>query len=112
MAINLQSRSAAPTIMRFSSRTTMIKRAELFLKQLVFLIDASSLVMAYVVTYYLRQRLGTDPTLFTEIDSTVFAALKSFNNYVWLLFIIIPLWTAMLHIMGAYRELRVKSYLE
>ncbi len=90
----------------------MIKGAELFLKQLVFLMDATALVMAYIVTYFFRQQLGTDIPFYPGTPPVVFEQLKSFDSYAWLLFIIIPLWTAMLHILGAYRELRVKSYLE
>lgn len=89
----------------------MIKRAEIFLKQLVLLIDATVLVLAFLGAYAFRQSVH----VFYRLDSIpgreVFAPLKSLDTYLWLLLVILPLWLGTLHLMGAYRELRVKSYL-
>jgi exopolysaccharide biosynthesis polyprenyl glycosylphosphotransferase len=87
----------------------MIKRSERFLKQLVGLIDAAAIVLAFLSTYALRQHLH----LFYRLDlfpgEEVLEALHPLSDYVWLLAITLPLWIGMLQLMGAYHELRNKS---
>lgn len=88
----------------------MIKRPEAFLKQLVLLIDAAAIVVAFLCTYYLRHSIHTFYRFNLIPGSQILAPLRSIESYLWLLLFILPLWIGMLHMMGAYRELRVKAY--
>ncbi len=78
----------------------MIKRSQIFLKQLVLLVDGVAVSAAFISTYFLRQ----------QIHYQHVPALKSFHSYLWLLWIVVPIWVGTLHFMGAYRELRVKNF--
>lgn len=80
----------------------MVREAQIFLKQFVRLLDGAVIVFAFLWTYTLRQNMGhrLDPLL----------DLKGLGSYLWLLLIILPVWLCILHAMGAYRELRVKSF--
>ena len=77
----------------------MIERSETFLKQLVFLIDLAVLVLAFLGTYIFRQSVS----MFYHVDvfpgSDVLGPLKSLESYLWLLLVILPLWTGMLYAM-------------
>jgi len=88
----------------------MIKRTELFLKQLVLLLDAAMLVIAFLGTYSLRQNLHTFYRLDLIPGWQVLGELKPLDSYLWLLLIILPLWLGLLYVLGAYRQLRMKSY--
>jgi exopolysaccharide biosynthesis polyprenyl glycosylphosphotransferase len=77
----------------------MIKRVQLFLKQLVLLVDAGAILIAFFAAYSLRQ------------DAPL-GILKGLDSYLWLLLIILPLNLGILHFLGAYRELRVKSFFQ
>lgn len=88
----------------------MIKRTQTFLKQLVLLIDGAAIVATFLYTYSLRQHFHILYNLDLISAPTVLASLKSIDSYLWLLLIVLPIWLGTLHIMGAYRELRVKSF--
>lgn len=82
----------------------MDREAQVFLKQLVRLLDGVSIVFAFFWTYIFRQHfkfgaVGADPAL----------PLKGIGSYLWLLLLILPIWLCILQMFGAYRELRVKS---
>lgn len=89
----------------------MTRRTELFFKQVVLLIDMATIVAAFLVAYFLRQQL---PALYLAdgLTGPVLADLKDLPAYLWLLLVILPIWVAAFHMMGAYREMRVKSYRE
>ena len=89
----------------------MIKRSELFLTQLVLLIDAAAIVAAFLCTYHFRQHIRAVYRLDLIPAKEVLVPLRSLENYLWILLIVLPLWIGTLYLMGAYRELRVKSYL-
>src|SRR3989338_4535435 len=88
----------------------MVKRSEVFLKQLVVLVDVAAIVAAFLIAYAFRQSLYAFYPLNLIPAREVLGELTSLDRYLWLLLIILPLWIGMLHVMGAYRELRVKSY--
>ena len=88
----------------------MNNRSQVFLKQLVSLMDAAALTLAFICTYRLRQGAYFFHHLDWRTGQHLLPALKGFDSYLWLLWIILPLWLGILHIMGAYRELRVKSF--
>lgn len=90
----------------------MIKQVEIFLKQLVFLADVAVLVGAFLLTYFFRQRIHIVYQVDLVAGQQVLSSLVGMDDYLWLLLIILPLWTSIIHIMGGYTELRVKSYLE
>lgn len=88
----------------------MIKRTEVFLKQLVLLIDMAVIIAAFFCAYYFRQYIRTFYRFDLFPGREVLAPMPSLENYLWLLLIILPLWIGMLHMMGAYSELRIKAY--
>ena len=87
----------------------MIKRTQTFLKQLVRLIDALAVIAAFLSTYFLRQQASASHHL-ELADLTHLGALRGLDSYVWLLWFILPIWIGTLHTLGAYRELRIKSF--
>ncbi len=87
----------------------MIKRYEVFLKEFVLLLDALVIAGMFLLTYGLRRHLHDFYGLNLIPDRTVFASLGPLDDYVWLLLLALPVWVGMLHLMGAYRELRSKS---
>jgi len=88
----------------------MTKRAEVFLKQLVLLIDLAVLVMAFLGTYYLRASVHAFYRADFIPGGDVLGPLKSLDSYLSLLLLILPLWIVTLYLLGAYGGLRVKSY--
>jgi exopolysaccharide biosynthesis polyprenyl glycosylphosphotransferase len=90
----------------------MINPRELFLKQLVLLIDAALLVICFVLAYHFRE---SAPQIFTRWDflrgRDVLEPFGRLENYLWLLLFILPIWLGLLSVLGGYRELRMKSYL-
>jgi len=87
----------------------MIKQSEAFLKQLVVLLDAITIVVAFALAYMLRQNVHLFYHFNLVPGHVVLERLRDFNDYLWLLLITLPLWLGMLNLMGAYRELRNKS---
>jgi exopolysaccharide biosynthesis polyprenyl glycosylphosphotransferase len=90
----------------------MIKRTETFLKQLVLFVDVVAIATAFVSTYFLRQYLHNVAPDSLALPAEWFTSLKDLDSYLWLLLVILPVWTSILQILGGYRELRVKSYVE
>ena len=90
----------------------MIKQVEIFLKQLVLLADIAMLMAAFLLTYFLRQQINVAYPVDLISGQKVFRSLMGLNDYLWLLLVILPLWTSLIHIIGGYTELRVKAYLE
>ncbi|MBI4004255.1 MAG: sugar transferase [Candidatus Omnitrophica bacterium] len=88
----------------------MIKRSEVFVKQLVLLIDLAVLVVAFLATYALRQSVQTFYLLDLIPGREAIGELYPLDRYLWLLLIILPLWIGILYALGGYRELRNKSY--
>lgn len=86
----------------------MIKRTQVFVKQLVVLMDTLAILLSFLTAYSLRQQVTTS-SLAAEILTL---PLKDLQSYLWLLWIVLPLWLGALHFFGAYRELRVKSLLQ
>ncbi len=89
----------------------MINPRELFLKQLVLLIDAALLVTGFLLAYHLRESVH----LFYRWDffrgREVLQPGGLMEGYLWLLLLILPIWLGLLSLLGGYRELRMKSYL-
>lgn len=87
-----------------------INPKELFLKQLVFILDSALLVASFVLAYNLREAID----LFYHWDifhsREVFETVKPLEQYLWLLLIMLPIWAGMLYARGGYQELRMKSY--
>ena len=90
----------------------MIKQVEIFLKQLVLLADIVMLVAAFLLTYLLRQQINVVYPVDLSSGQALFPSLMGLNYYLWLLLIILPLCTSLIHIIGGYAELRIKTYLE
>ena len=87
----------------------MIRRIEIFAKQVVLLIDGTAVTMAFLATYFLRSQVHHFYHLDLISNREIFTPLRSIENYLWLLLIILPLWLGMLHMMGAYHRMRTKS---
>lgn len=88
----------------------MIKRTQVFIKQLVLFTDAVVITTVFFYTYFVRQQIHDFYPFDFITGQRVFGSLKSIESYLWLLWIILPVWTGLLHLMGAYRELRVKTF--
>ena len=88
----------------------MIRPRELFLKQLVFLIDVCVLIGAFFAAYKFRQTLHISYRWDPIAGKEIFDPLSSLDSYLWLLLVLLPVWTGLLAARGAYRELRMKSY--
>lgn len=88
----------------------MFKRTQTFVKQLVLLVDGAALAAAFLCTYLFRQQIHFFYHFDFLSEQKVLGPLRSFDAYLWLLIIILPVWLAALHMMGAYRELRVKTF--
>ncbi len=87
----------------------MIKPRELFLKQLVFLIDVGVLVLAFFCAYQFRATMNLSGWNFMP-GGPLFEPLLPYESYLWLLLLFLPVWTGLLSFFGGYRKLRVKSY--
>lgn len=88
----------------------MIKRIEAFLKQLVSLIDISTIIFAFIASYFVRfwiEKYYHLDHLFGQ--GQLFRDLGPLEENLWMLMILIPLWVAALHLTGAYTKLRTKS---
>ena len=86
----------------------MIRRSEIFLKELVLLIDAAVISAAFLTTYFLRKHIHQFYHFDVFSNREVFTPLKMLEDYLWLLLIILPLWLGVLHMMGAYHQMRTK----
>ncbi len=87
----------------------MVRDSQIFLKQLVRLLDGAMIVLAFFWTYALRQNFYAYYVIHPMTHEKVVLPLASFSTYLWLLLLIIPIWLCILQAMGAYRELRVKT---
>lgn len=88
----------------------MIKPREVFLKQLVFLIDVVVLILSFYSAYHFRATMNLSGWNYMP-GSPLFEPLRPMDNYLWLLLILLPVWTGFLSFFGGYRQLRMKSYL-
>ncbi len=88
----------------------MIRRSELFLKQLVFVMDVLVLILAFLDAYHLRETFQAVYAWKLFPQSEVFRHMKSLDEVLWLLLPILPIWTGLLSFLGAYRDLRIKSF--
>ncbi len=86
----------------------MVREAQTFLKQLVRIIDGVAIVLAFLWTYNIRQNYRAVYKLDMVVNQPL-SNLKDLGSYLWLLLLILPIWLCILHALGAYRELRVKS---
>ena len=88
----------------------MINPRELFLKQVVLLIDMALLVAAFLLAYHFRESVH----LFYRLDlmpgQEIFKPIGLMESYLWLLLFILPVWLGLLSLRGGYQELRMKSY--
>lgn len=88
----------------------MIRETQVFLKQFVRLVDGAMLVAAFLFTYTLRQNFHQYYRFNFFEDEKILLSLKGLDAYLWLLLIILPIWLSAFQTMGAYTQLRVKSF--
>ncbi len=87
----------------------MIKYKQVFIKQCVLLIDMATIIAAFLFTYYFRGAIHHFYHLDLITARKVLTPLRTIEDYLWLLLIILPVWLGMLHIVGAYHQMRTKS---
>ncbi len=87
----------------------MIKYKQVFIKQLVLLIDMASIIVAFLFTYYFRGQIHHFYHLNLITARKVLTPLRTIEDYLWLLLIILPIWLGVLHMMGAYHQMRTKT---
>lgn len=66
----------------------------------VYLVDIVLLVVAFYLSFFLRDIYFSEP----------YGRLFSFERYLWLIYVIIPLWSALLHYVGFYESQRTKTF--
>lgn len=88
----------------------MNRRAQTFLRQAVMLIDGIAIVSAFLATYFLRQKFHVFYHLDLFPQQKVLTELRAIDSYLWLLFIILPVWVGFIHMLGGYRDLRTRSF--
>lgn len=91
----------------------MLREKDIFIKRVMIAFDAFIVSMAFVFAYFLRQhfhafyRLNLVPSV-----QVVQAAPASINDYLVILFFVVPLWCLMLYLNGMYRSMRTRPLLE
>jgi exopolysaccharide biosynthesis polyprenyl glycosylphosphotransferase len=70
----------------------MSKQQEIFFRQIVSASDIATLVVSYAVAYWVRDQLF----------SPWYGELLPFAEYVWILLVIVPIWTLLLRRFGLY----------
>ena len=88
-----------------ASRHILTRRVDGFQRSLVFvdgLVLFLSFVISYVVSYFVRDTLLTEGV----------GGLRPFPKFLWLLWVIVPVWFASLWFFGFYRSNRFWSYKE
>ena len=88
----------------------MIGRSERVLKQWVAILDSAVLIVAFLGSYYFRGHIHRFYSWDILPGQEVFEPLYSLDRYLWLLFLILPLWIGVISLTGGYQALRMKSH--
>src|SRR5438876_10123004 len=80
----------------------MPKRQEIFFRQLVGACDVATLVVSYAAAYWIRD----------HFLRSWYRALFPFADYVWILWVIVPIWLFLLRGFGLYNSTSYESLRE
>lgn len=91
----------------------MLKERNLVMKRFMRVVDAMVIVVAFPMAYYLRERFHLFYTfdLFPQIQ-VVESELVSFERYVMLLILVVPIWIVTLNMLGVYQSIRTRSFFD
>ena len=91
----------------------MLKEKDAVIRKALLLLDAFLVSIAFILAFIIRRnfhyfyRLDIIPSAHVVVEMSA-----SFNDYLVVLFFVVPIWCLMLHINGAYHSARMKSMLE
>ncbi|MFA5146598.1 MAG: sugar transferase [Candidatus Omnitrophota bacterium] len=92
----------------------MLKEKDAVIRKAMLLFDAFVVSVSFSITFLLRQNLKSfyklDMIPSTDIITDMSGA--SLNDYLVVLFFIVPIWCIMLYLSGMYRSMRTKTILE
>lgn len=91
----------------------MLKEREAVVQKFMMALDALVVIIAFFLTFFLRRHLH----LFYNADLIPSARIIAemnipINDYLMLLFFIVPVWCIALNLNGIYKSLRTKTFLE
>jgi len=90
----------------------MIKEYEAFLKKMMIFADVLIVACSFILAYFLRENIY----LFYKLDlfpsRVVMGTIYPLDKYLWLLLIIIPVWSGLLSVQGLYESFRTKRFTE
>lgn len=90
----------------------MIKEYEAFLKKMMIFADVLIVAGSFILAYFLRGNIY----LFYKLDlfpsRVIMGAIYPLDKYLWLLLIILPVWSGLLSVQGLYESFRTKRFTE
>src|SRR4030067_590156 len=91
----------------------MIRERETVIRTDILLVDCSLVSLAYILSYFLRQRLDNDAlSRFPASLNTVQEAYGTFSEHFIFLLLIVTFWCLMLYFNGMYLPMRTRFFLE
>src|SRR4030067_617278 len=91
----------------------MIRERETVIRTDILLVDCSLVSLAYILSYFLRQRLGNDSiSRFLVPFKTAQEANGTFSEHFIFLLLIVTFWCLMLYFNGMYLPMRTRFFLE
>lgn len=91
----------------------MLREKDTVLRRAMIIFDGFIVVLTFVLAYLLRQHFSFFYKLDLIPSARVVAEVSgSINDYLVILFLVVPLWCIMLYMNGMYRSLRTKSLIE
>jgi len=87
----------------------MLKEKDAVVRRVVMVMDAVVVTVSFFIAYFLREHFH----YFYKIDLfsyvSVVEKIASVETYIIILFLVVPLWCAMLYFSGAYNSMRTKT---
>ena len=91
----------------------MIRERETVIRRAILLVDGMFVSLAYILSYFLRQRLDNDAlSRFPASLNTVQEAYGTFSEHFIFLLLIVTFWCLMLYFNGMYLPMRTRFFLE
>jgi len=90
----------------------MVKEYEAFLKKMMIIVDIFVLVVSFILAYILRRNIYVFYRLDLFPSRIVMGSIYPLDNYLWLLLIILPVWSGLLNFQGLYDSFRTKKFIE
>lgn len=90
----------------------MIKEYEAFLKKMMIFADVLIVAGSFILAYFFRENIYFFYKLDLFPSRVIMGTIYPLDKYLWLLLIILPVWSGLLSVQGLYESFRTKRFTE